>query len=174
MALRDIPKEAAYCREALRLGAASVADVVSWSDLVIAESPMPDIAFIQLSSMGKASPLDVLHVLQALSETVSALEALPEVLALAHAKLAADPGYARVLARALYGIYVSCGYEVPEELRDIGWFDDAFDLAEQGTYGTADGVREELLRFTKQFAECANDGSKPTAPPWPRSDEPAA
>lgn len=135
---------------------------------------MPDIAFIQLSSMAKASPLDVLHVLQTISEKVSPLEALPEVLGLAHAKLVADPGYARALARALYGIYVDCAYEVPEKLRDIGGFDDAFDLAEQGTYGTVDGVREELLRFTKQFAERANDGPKPTAPPWPRSDEPAA
>jgi len=149
--MRDIPREAAYYREALRLGAVSVEDVVSWSDSVIAESSMPDIAFIELSSMGKAHPLDLLHVLQSMSENVSMIEVLAEVLGLAHAKLVADPRYGRALARALYDIYVECDYEVPEELRDIGWFDDAFALAEQGTYGTVDGVQQELLRFTKQF-----------------------
>jgi len=159
--MRDIQNEAAYLREALRLGAACVGDVVSWSDSVIAESAVPDDAFIEISSMHKAHPLDVLHVLESLSEHVSTIEVLPSVLGLAHEKLVVNPSYGRALAKALYGIYVKCDYNVPDELRDIGWFDDAFDLGAQGTYGSVENALEELLQFTKRFAEDAKNRFKP-------------
>jgi hypothetical protein len=58
----------------------------------------------------------------------------------------------RDLARALYGIYVKCDYDVPGTLRDIGWFDDAFDLAAQGAFGSVEDVQQQLVEFTKQFA----------------------
>ena len=150
--MRDVPKEAAYFREALWLGMASVGDVVSWSDSIIEESSRPDAALVEISCMHKAHPLDVLHVLEFMSQGISTVEALPEVLGRAHAKLVADPRCGRALARGLYGVFVRCDYGVPEELRDIGWFDDAFDLAEQGVYGSVDDVQAALVRFMAQFA----------------------
>lgn len=149
--MKNVSHKAAYLREALWLGLISVVDVVSWSDSIIAECSQPDYAFVELSCMSGASPLDVLNALESLSGDISTIDILPTVLGLAHQRLVQNPGYAMELARCLYGIYVKCNYQVTDELREIGWFDDAFGLAADGSYGSVEQIQEELIEFTAQF-----------------------
>jgi hypothetical protein len=75
--MADTRREAAHLRVALQFGLVTVADVVSWSDSNAQESDRPAPAFLELSSMWKAHPLDVLHVLRSMSEDVPANQVLP-------------------------------------------------------------------------------------------------
>jgi len=163
--MADTRREAAHLRVALQFGLVTVADVVSWSDSKVQESDWPAPAFLELSSMWKAHPLDVLHVLRSMSEDVPAIQVLPAVLGLAHDRLLTEPAYGRRLAWALYLLYVECGCVVPEELSDIGWFDDAFDLAADGSCGSVEGVQELLLQFTGRFAAGIPDTQPPSRLP---------
>jgi len=158
---RNIPLEAAYLREGLHLGVANMDDVVLWSDGVIAESDVAEEPFVDLSFAHKLHPLTVMGKLESLSLEVAVLDVLPALLGLAHKKLTADPEYGKGLARALYQIYVNCGFNIPKELHDIGWFDDAYDLASTGLSGTEEGVFEHLLQFTGKFEERANAAGLP-------------
>lgn len=155
--MESISRQATFFREAYRIGAVSLENVVSWSDSVIDRSPTPEYDFIKLSFTANAHPLDALHILESLSGDVPAIDVLPCVIGLAHQKLAEDPSYGRELAKGLYRVYVACDGKVPDELHLIGWFDDAFDLAYQGIYGSIEQIQEELFRFTGRFVGRDND-----------------
>jgi hypothetical protein len=153
--MRDIAREAAELREALRLGLRSVRDVIEWSDSIIAKSDKPSMALIDLSSMWNANRPDVVSALNSISRDVPAADVVPSVLTLVYRRLVADPGYGMEFAREMYRLAVEHGYPL-EPL----WFDDAFDLAEQGVCGTVENVREELLEYVKRTIE--RESEKPS------------
>jgi hypothetical protein len=152
---RNIPLEAAYFREALRIGVATLDEVVLWSDQIIAESEVAEDPFVELSFALNRHPLTAISQLESLSLGIETLSVLPVILGLAYRKLLADPQYGKVLAKALCRICVQHGFNLPIELRSIYGFDDAYDLASAGHFGTEEGVLENLRQFTSQFEERA-------------------
>lgn len=150
---RDIPLEAAYLREALRHGVATVDDVVVWSDAVIAESEVAVEPFSALSFPRTQNPLAVANVLEPLSLEISPVDVLPTVLGLAHRKLVESPDYGPTLAKSLWRTYMNSGHTVPRALAEIRNFDDRYDLALGGFRETVAGVYEDLLEFTKPFEQ---------------------
>lgn len=148
--MRNIAQEAAYYREALRLGACIISDVITWSDSVLAESDEPRMSFIDLSMMGQTHSLEVLRLLNQLSKGIRAISVLPTVLAAAHDRLVLEPDYGPSLAKGLYDIYVSEDGSVPDELNLIGWFDDQYSLAQEGIYSEHE-TYQRLLDFTAGF-----------------------
>jgi len=164
--MESIRHRAAYFRLALRLGLVNLADVVSWSDSIVEKSDRPHPAFLELSSLWKAHPLDVVHVLRSMSEDVSDIEVLPSVLALAHRKLQSEPAFGRHLATALYAIFVECDFpfsHLPNELCEIGqeitWFDNAFGLVPM-VFGSVEAIEEIFLQFMQQFETKDGDGGE--------------
>jgi hypothetical protein len=144
----DTKLEAARLRVALDLGLVTVADVVAWSDSLIESSEHPDPAFLELSSMWKADPLDVWRALEAISEDLHTLQVLPWVLGLAHARLLAQPTYGKELAARLN----SLSADLPEDFEDITWLAQAFQDAEDGYIAeSVEDVREMLLKFIERF-----------------------
>ena len=146
--MRNLEREAACLREALQLGLLGVRDVVAWSDSVIAETDTPSNALIELSSMWKADRPDAVAVLDSLCKDVPASEVWPAVLRLAYQRLLSEPGYSRQFARAMYFFAVDHGYPSA-----AWWFDDAFDLAEQGIDGSVEDVQRQLLEFVRRSIE---------------------
>jgi hypothetical protein len=144
-------RAAAKLRIGLKLGLVTIRDVVKWCDSQIASRDQPEEALLDLALMNDAHPQDVFGKLLELSESVSAVEALPGVLADGVEQLRSNPGLGPVVARGLYQIYVDADYEVPSELLPIGRFDDEYDLAKQGSYGTEEQVFEALLTFAEGF-----------------------
>jgi len=160
--MENIRHRAAYFRLALRLGLVNLADVVPWSESIVEKSDRPHPAFLELSSLWKAHPLDVVHVLRSMSEDVSDIEVLPSVLALAHRKLQSEPAFGRHLAMALYAILVECDIPLSRQLweieQEIIWFHNAFGLAP--LMGSVEDVEETFLQFTKQFETKDGDGGE--------------
>jgi len=145
-------RDAAALRVGLRLGLLKVENVVKWADEQIETLDAPPATLLDLSLMGDSPPADVHGRLREISVDVPSLEILPSVLAKGIDQLRADPGLGPMVARGLFELYVEANYEVPPELREIGRLDDAYSLAEQGTYGTMEEAFRDLLAFAAQFA----------------------
>ena len=146
-------REAATLRVGLQLGLVSVREVVGWADEQIAATDTPPEALLDLALMAHANHLDVLSRLRGLSTTVPSLDVLPRALKTGLHRLREDPSLGPVVARGLYQLFVEANYEVPDELRQIGQFEDAYALAKQGSYGTEEGVFRELLTFASRFED---------------------
>lgn len=144
-------RDAAALRVGLRLGLLGVEDVVNWANERIATLDHPPATLLDLSLMGNSPPIDAYGQLQSISADVPSLEVLPGVLARGVECLRANPGLGRTVARVLYELYVEANYEVPPGFGEIGRLDDAYSLAEQGTYGTTEEAFEDLLAFVSQF-----------------------
>ncbi len=151
MKTRNIPTEAAYLREALRLELIDVSNVIAWSDGIIDESETPSYVFIDLSFTPESHRSKLLSTLEELSAQVETIDVLPLVLGLAHEKIRNDIARSQKLAKALYAICVHYDYDVPGELNDISNFDDAYSLAISGQAGSLEVVQQNFEAFTEKF-----------------------
>jgi hypothetical protein len=146
-------REAATLRIGLQLGLVSVQDIVRWADEQITATATPPEALLDLALMAHATRLDVLAKLRALSPRVPWLDVLPRTLGTGVHRLREDPSLGPIVARGLYQLFVEANYEVPDELSPIGRFDDGYALAKQGSYGTEEGVFQELVAFASRFED---------------------
>ena len=149
--MEDISLDAAWFREALRLGVCSIDDLVAWSDRSLSERATPSYDFVELSSMQHAHPLDILGKLSVLAKGISTATVLPAVLGSAHVLLKNDPSFGPGLAAALEQIASELNYNLPDDLRSMVGFSDEYALARHGHYGTEHDVYCELLEFTGKF-----------------------
>ena len=68
-----------------------------------------------------------------------------------HSVLLKDRSRARDFTRILEQLWIENGYKVADDLRFVAGIDDDFCLAEEGTYGTVDGVIDDLIARTEPF-----------------------
>lgn len=135
----------------LKLGILSVHDIIEWADRWIVELDSPSDALLDLAMMAESHPLDFIGKLEDLSPEISSIDALPRALRRVNIVLMSDPNLGPVVADGLYRIYCESGYDIPEELSDIGWFSEGFALASSGAMGTMEGVLSDLKAFAAKF-----------------------
>ena len=146
----DLIREAAVLREAFLLGAVSQAEIVEWADEYIRSNERSPIELIELSMMTRSHPLDVLRGLTDISSSIPVVDVLPAAMGIAYKKLLLDVSYCRSLADGLWDAYVRCNYEVPEFLRMISWFSDAFSLSDSSIFNEEE-IEKDLIEFLKNF-----------------------
>ena len=144
--------EAAELSVATRLALVTAAEVVSWADRWILMEDEPCEPLLDLCTMENAHPQDVIRVLDSLAGHYRVVDQIPRALRRAPELLEAGIPFGRTLAKAMFQLYVDEGYDVPEELGQMSWFDDAFDLAREGLTGTEEEVLCELRAFVASVA----------------------
>ncbi len=150
----SIADEAAELSVAMLLALVKPAEIVAWADDWILRQAEPSDALLDLCIMNTAHPQDLIGSLDSIAGSYRVIDKLP--LAVRRApKLLEEEGipFGRTLAKAMYGIYVAEGYDVPDELSAMSWFDDAFDLARGGYAGTEEEVLAELKKFVASAAD---------------------
>ena len=147
--------QAADLRVGYQLGLVTRKEVIEWADGVIAGEDDPPYDVIELALMSKAHPEDILGRLHALSPGASTVSVLPRVLGKLSHRLRENPALGSTVARALWGIYVESGYDVPSALNPICCFDDGYALAVDGVYGSEEEVFRDLLAFVESFSDTA-------------------
>ncbi|MBK5302201.1 MULTISPECIES: hypothetical protein [Gammaproteobacteria] len=144
--------QVAYLKEALELHVLEVSDIVRWADEEINGQASPPYELIELALMGKSNRFDTAsQLLRVVTPSMSSAEILPYVLAAAHKKLLDAPDFGKVLAEGMYRSWIKANCNFPDALSPCGYFDDAYSLAESGTFGTIDQINRELLEFTAGF-----------------------
>lgn len=144
-----LTEQAAWYREALRLGLCSVEDVVQWSDKQILDLSEPPSELFDLSWMGGRSPDEVVNKLAGLSVGVDTLQILPRVLKSAHNRLVEDKSFGPPFAHALARLARRLNY--PALLNPVHGIDDDYHMAEQGYFDVSAAAYDQLLHLTSQF-----------------------
>ena len=164
-ALDDIKEKAEFFRIGLILGVHTVSDVVEWADSEIQHQDKPPNIFIELSLMGNSGSADVRTKLNEFPGTVDKSKVLHKILSKLlepmYHELAQHPEYGPTLAERLYKIYLALEQEfghfnVPRDLYPMLVLNDQYRLAQQGTYGTEQGVLQDFLTFLKPYGENPN------------------
>ena len=144
--------QVAYLLEALELCVLDVPDIVRWADEEINSQVNPPFELIELALMANSNRFDAAsQLLRIVKPAVRSAEILPYVLAAAHKKLLDTPNFGKVLAEGMYRSWIKANCDFPNALSPFGYFDDAYSLAESGTYGTVHQINQELLEFTAGF-----------------------
>jgi hypothetical protein len=146
-------EDAETLRLGLLTGFASIAEVVGWADTVIMRQPSPDPAIVNVALGGSRSLADMVALLSEIPGEADPIPVLKRLRGRFLSALERDQGEGARIARWLYQL--AAHGEIPEE--PFGWepygFDDMFELARQGVYGTSEIAVAELRRYLEQHSE---------------------
>jgi hypothetical protein len=149
--MKSYAQHAENIRLTLVAGIASVDEVVRWADTVLATLDGYDDDLANLSLASSALPQEIDSMLRHLGQGANRDDALRHLAGQMHSILLRDRTRARDFTRILEQLWVESGYKVADDLRFVAGIDDDFCLAEEGTYGTVDGVIDDLISQTEQF-----------------------
>jgi hypothetical protein len=151
--LSDFKQQAEALRVGLLAGYVAPAEVVAWADSAIAAGDVPGPELIDVS-LGGGLPVDKLaRALSAMPGEVSPAPLSQTILHQMAAALRRDPATARGIAQSLYQMWLDDLVPSPEARAQMSRLDDAFALAESGTWGTLPEVHAELAEFLSEWAE---------------------
>jgi len=153
----ELAVKARSLARALAWGFAEPAPIVAWVDELIVAQDRPDWFLLDASLAERRVP-----------ELVSALESFadrtgsppPQLVAHAllghlHQWLLRHPEDGRRIARLLHHMVVESDLPARGAEGDMYYFDDAYDLADSGVYGSVENVNDELKSFLEGFARTA-------------------
>ncbi len=136
----------------LQYGLASGIDVVKWADSQIIALDSPPGSLIDLSMTPTGQSADLLSHLRALASGADVWAAFRAVLGPLHDYVAARPSQAEDFAYELLRTAAWINPEgMPEDLRFLYHFDDAFFLARDGSFGRTEDVLQDFLRELARF-----------------------
>lgn len=141
-----------YYALGLRLGITSTDEVQNWVNREISEKENPSDQLIELAYIKKDNIHELYHALLEIKDDTDTYQIIKQLLTEINNKKLESIEFCRDLARNLYSIWVENDYKAPDELKEIGFFDDEFDLAAIGSYGTLGEVHEDFKRFVNSFA----------------------
>jgi len=145
---------AKHLRIGFRLGIYDYDDVQRWVDSIILKSNEPCEEIIELSFSKREAIHEVYSLLSSLPNTDEDDETLMKVLGDIKDEYLNDIRYCRDLSKSLYSYYIDSDYDVDEKLVDIGYFDDAYDLAVQGIGDTVESWHLRFQEFVNEFRNC--------------------
>jgi hypothetical protein len=155
--LCDVKEQAESLRVGLLAGYVSPTEVVAWADGLIAAGGVPEPELIEVS-LGGGKPVDELaRALSAMRGQARRPRLAGVILRQMAAAVRRDATTARAVAHQLYQMWLDDLVPSAEARAQMGRLDDAFALAESGTWGTLDEVQAELVAFLSEWTENSVD-----------------
>lgn len=142
-----------YFAIGLRLGICESSDVQKWVDEEINKSNIPSEQLIDLAFMKETDIMDVYSVLTSIPDLSDEYEILRCLLGTVKPEKLNSLHFCRRLAECLYYLWVENDYQAPEDLNPIGFFDDEYALAAEGTYGTLEKWHDNFKEFISSFKD---------------------
>jgi hypothetical protein len=149
--MKPYAQDAENIRLTLVAGIASVDDVVRWADTTLATLDGYDDDLANVSLASSAPPQEIDSMLRQLGQGADRDDAMRHLAGQMHRILLKNRSRARDFTRVLEQLWIENGYKVADDLSFIAGIDDDFCLAEEGTYGTVDGVTDDLIAQTERF-----------------------
>ncbi len=151
--MQEIKDSAEALRFLLVVGLAEVSEAIAWADAQIALSDIPSPELIDVSLSGSKPVAELVRSLSAIPGTPHPEKVASEVLHRLSAFVERNPSNARRAARILYDMYCEGLVPSPDVKEQMLRLDDAFSLAESGTWGTLEEARAELNEFLAEWAQ---------------------
>lgn len=140
-----------YFAIGLRLGIIDPIEVQDWVNKELFREESPSDQLLELAYTKSDQVHELYHTLLEMKDDSNTYEIVRKLLGTIKEEKVESLNFCRDLARNLYGIWVDNDYKSPDDLSEIGFFDDAFDLADIGSYGTLDEVHSDFRRFVASF-----------------------
>lgn len=154
--MRTLKNDAEALRLGLIAGTSSIADVVAWADsIILADRASEAPSVLDLSVSSRRPAADVIALLSAVPGRPDAQEVgRRQAIRLRTALINQELGIVSI-ARAMYRLMLD-GYSPDADFESMAYVaDDGVDLALQGTYGTLDEVRRDVLAFLERYDDGA-------------------
>jgi hypothetical protein len=148
--LSDLKEQAQALRIGYVAGYIAPKKVIAWADDIIECSITAEPEIIRVSISENQPAAELAAALDAIPGEVRPAAVANLVLHQMAEAMRRDPSIGQVLARTLYEMYLN-GLVSHEAEREMGYFDDAFDLAQSGAYGSIDKVQSELMAFLSKW-----------------------
>jgi hypothetical protein len=134
----------------LQEGFHSISDAVTWADAEIVRFERPSDALMDLAMALSDRQVDAHAVLRDLIGTPEPRQVVEIRLAFIYRMLMDRAISLDAATRRLYALTSDDGL-FPEERDSLYYFDDAYELAMNGTFGSTEKVLEEVISFTRPF-----------------------
>jgi hypothetical protein len=151
--LSNLKVQAEALRVGLLAGYVQPAEVVAWADRLILAGAVPGPELIAVSLGGSLPADELAKVLHALQGEACPTRLARSILSQMAAAVRRDPATGREIARWLYQMELDHLVPSPEARIQMNRLDDAFALAESGTWGTLQEAQAELAEFLSEWAE---------------------
>ncbi len=135
----------------LWLGVLNSDNVQAWVNAEIASSSDPAEIFIELAYSGNKGVKDIYSLISSIKDSSEDYDVLRRLLGIIKNSDLENLEFCRGLARGLYDIWSQNNYESPEDLNLIGFLDDEYSLASQGTYVTMEDWHNNIQEFVHGF-----------------------
>jgi hypothetical protein len=150
MASKTHKIEAERLRLALMCGCEKTDTVITWADKIIQEQVEPDYLFLKISLTRPEKYKELISLLRKLGQETDHENALRKLLGRASYLSSLRQIDLREFAKWLYFTEAS-GWDLPSDLNFIWSTDDQYSLAEDGVYGSVEGVERDFMSELKQF-----------------------
>src|SRR6185436_13963371 len=144
--MQSIAQDAQRLSLLFQYGVLDASTVIAWADTAIVQMDSPPDSLLELSTTAPDKTADVLSCLHRLSSGAEFWPALRRAIPHIRDFIVAHPDRAVAIANHLFLTACSFGVsDVPDDLRFVYRFDDAFSLAHEGTYGEPETVYREFI-----------------------------
>ena len=139
---------------ALRYGYAvnvfSINQIEKWAERWIATLETPSIELIELATIRCAYPIDVLNMLQTVSDEMSDTDCIEVSLGISGALFQQEKLTLREAIDTVWSLHSEPGITQYQEGM-IYYLDDAYDLAIQGSYGSLEQTEADFREFVRPY-----------------------
>ena len=135
----------------LTLGILNAQDVQDWVNEKIAKESNPSEELIEMAFTKNDDVYGLISILSLLPDSNNEYEIVRHLLSKVTGVNLGNIEYCRRLSECLYNFWVQMDYEAPDDLAEIGFFDDGYSLADNGTYGTMDEWHNDFKKFISTF-----------------------
>lgn len=142
-----------YFSIGLRLGICESKEVQAWVNEEIEKAENPPEQLIELAYIKESDVYGLYSALDNMPDTSETYDVVRKLLGNIKPEKLNSIEFCRRLAECLYSLWVENDYTSPEDLNAIGFFDDEYALAAQGTYGTLEEWHNDLKSFVSSFVK---------------------
>jgi len=153
-------ESANYYKIALNLGLLKTTDVQSWVNDQILAGVEPADKFIEIAYLKESNLLDTIHMLSEIDDNTDNFQIVRCLLNKIKIDQLQDIEFCIKLSKCLYNFVVEHDFDVPEDLYDMMFFDEEYELAIDGVYGTLETWHKEFLEFISSIEKPANKAFK--------------
>lgn len=142
-----------YIATGIRLGLISPSEVQVWVNSQIQKTKDPSDELIQLAYVKEKDIHDMFGILSAMPDEMDEYDAVRELLKNIETEKLNTVEFCWRLTQCLYSVWTEHNYSAPDDLTAIGFLEDEYRMANNGTFGTVEEWHVNFKEFIASFSK---------------------
>jgi len=137
----------------LRLGLIELSKIQLWVNDQINEAAAPSETLVQLAYVKESDVHGMYSLLAGMDDDVAVYDSVRELLIEIRPEKLDSIEFCWHLTQCLYSIWLEHDYSAPEDLNAIGFLEDEYRMAANGTFGSIGGWHIDFKSFVSSLSE---------------------